>query len=142
MFTAILFDVFSGSDIGIDIRYRTDGSVFNLGRLQAKTDIVNEFLLADDCEMNTTTKANMQNSVDKFSMACDNFSLTISVKKTEVMYQPEPGKPYVEPNITIKRQRLKKFTYLDCSLSKSIVMDNEVNTRLAKASAAFDRLNV
>ena len=60
------------------------------------------------------------------------------------MYQPAPRKPYVKPNITIKGQQLKvveKFTYLSSTLSKSIVMDDKVNTRLAKASAAFGQLN-
>ena len=60
------------------------------------------------------------------------------------MHQPVPGKLYAEPNITIKGQRLKvgeKFTYLGSTLSKSIVMDDEVNTRLTKARAAFGRLN-
>ena len=63
MFSAMLFDAFSGSDTGIDILYCTDGSIFNLRRLQAKTKvkahIVNEFLFADDCALNATTKANM-----------------------------------------------------------------------------------
>ena len=65
-------------------------------------------------------------------------------KKTEVMHQSAPGKPYFEPNITINRQQLKgveKFTYIGSTLSKSIVMDDEVNTWFAKASAAFGRLN-
>ena len=73
-------------------------------------------------------------------MACDSFG----TKNTEIMYQPAPGKPYFEPNITIKGQRLswvEKFTYLGSTLSKSIVMDDEVNTRFTKASAAFGRLN-
>ena len=77
-------------------------------------------------------------------MAWDNFGLTVSTKKTEVMHQLTPGKSYVEPNITIKEQRLEvveNFTYLGSTLSKSIVMDDEENTRLAKASAAFDRPN-
>ena len=132
------FESFSGSDIGIDIRYCTDGSVFNLRNLQTKTkvktDIVNEFLFADDFAQNATNKANMQNDVDKFSVACDNFGLTISTKKRQVMHQPPPGKLYVEPNITIKGQQLKvveKFTYLSSILSKYIVMDDKVNTRLA-----------
>ena len=64
MFSAILFDAFSSLDNGIDIRYCADGSVFNFRRLQAKTkvktDIVNEFLLADDNALNATTKPNMQ----------------------------------------------------------------------------------
>ena len=64
MFSAMLFDAFNGSDSGIDIRYRTDGSVFNLKRLQVmnklKTDIVNELLFANDCALDATTKANLK----------------------------------------------------------------------------------
>ena len=137
MFSEMKID---GSDIGIDLQYRTDGFVFDLRRLQAKTKvkthIVYEFLFAADCALNATTKINMQNS--------DNFGQTINIKKTEVMHQPAPGKPYVEPNITIKRQRLKvveKFTNIDSTLSEPILMDDEVNTRLTKASAVFGRLN-
>ena len=76
-------------------------------------------------------------------MACDNFGLTISTKKTEVVYQPAPGKPYVEPNITIKRQLkvVQKFTSFGGTVSKSIVMDDEVNTRLAKVITDFGWLN-
>ena len=60
------------------------------------------------------------------------------------MHHTAPGKPYVEPNIIIKGQRLKvveNSTYLGITPSKSIVIDNEVNTWLTKASADFDRLN-
>ena len=145
MFSVMLFDAFSSSDNGIDIWYLTEVSAFKLRRLQAKTkvktDIVKKFQFADDCALNATTKAIMQNSVDKFSVVCDNFGLTISTKKTEVMHQPVPGKPYIEPNIAIKRQQLivvEKFTYLGSTLS--IIMDDEVNTRLSKGSAAFGRL--
>ena len=144
----MLFDAFRGLDNGIGIRYRTDGSVFKLRRLQAKitvkTDVVNKFLFADNCVLNVTAKANMQNSVDKFSVASDHFGLTISTKMTKVIHQPTPGKQYVEPKSTIKGQRLKvveKFTFLGSTFSKSLVMDDEVNTRLAKVSAVFGRLN-
>ena len=143
----MLFDTFIGSDNAIDIRYRTDGSAFNLRRFQVKikvkTDMINLFLFADDCTLKATTKSNKWNSVDKFSMACDNFGLTFSTKKTVVMHQQAPGKPYVEP-ITIKGQRLKvveKFTSLGSTVSTSIVMNEKVNTRLAKASADFVQLN-
>ena len=137
MFSVMLFDAFSGLDNGSDIWYHTDGSVFNLIRLQAKTkvktDIVYVLLFTDDYALNATTKARMQNSVDKFLMACDNFGLTITTKKTEVMHQLTPRKSYVDPIIAIKGQRLKvveKFTYLGSTLSKSIVMDDKVNTIL------------
>ena len=148
MFSAMLSDAFSGSETGINIRYRTNGSIFNLRRLHAKTkvknDTINELLFADDCALNATSQADMQRNMDKFSVACDNFGLTISTNKTMVMHQPAPGKPYVEPNITVKGKQLNavdKFTYLGSTLSRSVVMDDEVNTRLAKASAAFGRLS-
>ena len=86
----------------------------------------------------------MRNNVDKFSVASDNFGWTTTLKKTEVIHEPMPRKPFVEPNITIKRQWLKvleKFLYLSIALSKSIVVDDEVNTRLTKASAAFGRID-
>ena len=75
----------------------------------------NDLLFADDCALNATSEPDMQCSVDTFSEACDNFGLTISTKKTEVMHQPAPGKTYVEPNITINGQSLNavdKFKYL------------------------------
>ena len=147
MFSAMLSDAFRDKDMGISIRYRMDGSVFNLRRLQAKTkvseDSINDLLFADDCALNATSEANMQQSADIFSEACSNFGLTISTKKTEVMHQPAPGKQYIEPNININGQRLNvvdKFTYLGSTLSRNVVIDDEINTRLAKASAAFGRL--
>ena len=64
-------------------------------------------------------------------------------KLTEVVYQPAPGKPHKEPTITVKGQRLQvvdKFTYLGSTLSRVMHTDDEVNARIAKASAAFCRL--
>ena len=64
-------------------------------------------------------------------------------KRLEVVYQPAPGKPYKEPTITVKGQRLQvvdKFTYLGSTLSRVVHIDDEVNARIAKARAAFGRL--
>ena len=148
MFSAMLTDAFRDTDVGISIKYHTDGSVFNLRRLQAKTkvisDTINDFLFADDCTLSAASEADMQHSIEKFAKACNNFGLTISTKKTGVMHQPAPGKTYTEPNITINRQWLNvvdKFTYLGSTLSRNVVIDDEVNARLAKASAAFGRLH-
>ena len=69
--------------------------------------------------------------------------LTISTKKTEAVHQPSPGKPYNEPIITVNGQNLKvvdKFTYLGSTLSGAVYIDDEVTSRIAKASVAFGRL--
>ena len=77
------------------------------------------------------------------SKACDNLQLTISTKKTEVVHQPAPGKPYSEPTITVNGQKLQvvdKFIYLGSTLSRAVHIDDEVTARTAKASVAFARL--
>ena len=99
------------------------------------TDTINDLLFADDCALNAAFEADMQHSIDTFSDTCNNIGLTISTRKTEVMHQPAPGKAYVELNV------VEKFTYLDSTLSRTVVIDDKVNTRLAKASEAFGRLH-
>ena len=143
----MLMDAFQDSDTGFPIRYRFDGNIFNLRRLQAKTkvqtDVLDELLYADDMDKNASTEAKMQRAMDQVSQSCDNYDLTISTKKTEVVHQPAPGKPYNEPTITVNGQKLKvvdKFTYLGSTLSRAVHIDDEITARIAKASVAFGRL--
>ena len=85
----------------------------------------------------------MQTVVDRGSDSCDSYDLTIRITKTEMVYQPAPVQPYKEPTITVKGQQLQvvdKFTYLGSTLSRVVHIDNEVNARIVKASAAFGRL--
>ena len=147
MFSAMLTDAFQDVDAGFPIRYRFDGKLLNLRRLQAKskvqTDVVDKLLYADDLAENAKSEEKMQGAVDRMSKACDNFHLTISTKKTEVVHQPAPGKPYSEPTITVNGQKLQvvdKFTYLGSTLSRAVHIDDEVTARTAKASVAFGRL--
>ena len=124
VFFAMLFDAFSGSDIGINIQYRTDGSAFKLRSLQAKIKVKTvKFLFTDDCALPKPT--------------------------CKTVWQVLSGLWQLWPNHQHKKRRQKwctsqqlkvveKFTYLS---TLSIVMDDEVNTRLTKASAAFGWLN-
>ena len=52
MFSAMLTDAFQDVNAGFPIRYRFDGKLLNLRRLQAKskvqTDVVDKLLYADD----------------------------------------------------------------------------------------------
>ena len=107
MFSAMLTDAFQDGDNGIP-RYRFDGKLFNLRRLQAKskvqTEVLDEFLFADDMAKGAPTEEKMQKGVDQVSDSCDSYDLTISIKKTEVVYQPAPGKPYKGPTTASGRQ--------------------------------------
>ena len=71
MFYAILMDALRGSDTGFPMRYRFDGNLFNLTRLQAKTkvqtDLLDELLFANDMDKNASSEANMQRAMDQVS---------------------------------------------------------------------------
>ena len=106
------------------------------------SEIIKDFLFADDCALNAGSEDDMQESVDKFSTACSNFGLTISIKKTEVLYQPAPGQIVSEPNITVHSNRLNKDSRtLAAHFLRMPLIDNEVDLRIARASASFGRLS-
>ena len=148
VFSAMLVDAFRDhEDEGFPLRYRTDGELFKPSRLKSVRKshftVIRDLLFADDCALNAKTQDQMQHQLDLFSQSCDNFGLTISIKKTEVLFQPAPGKPYIEPDIKIKGETLKavdRFTYLGSTLSQKANIDIEINSRVAKASASFGRL--
>ncbi len=147
MFSAMLTDAFHDNEIGVGIRYRTNGKLFNLRRLRAKTKVqeatARDFLFTDDCALNASTQSDMQRSMDQFSKACDDFGLTISTKKTEVLFQQAPATPYTKPTIIVNGEKLKvadKFVYLGSTLSRHVSIDEEVNYRISRASSAFGRL--
>ena len=75
MFSAMLTDAFQEGDNGIPIRYRFDGKLFNLRRLQAKCKVrialLDEFLFADDMAKGAPTEEKMQIVMDQVSDSCD-----------------------------------------------------------------------
>ena len=148
MFSGMLKNAFPDDEDSIPIKWRTDGGgLFKLSRLSAKKRVhhghVRDLLFADDCALNARSEEAMQRSMDKLSAACEAFGLTISIKKTEVLHQPAPKTNPEKPTITVKGQCLQtveSFTYLGSTLSSNVVIDKEVESRIAKASAAFGRL--
>ena len=65
--------------------------------MQAKsnvqTEVLDEFLFTDDMAKGAPTEEKVQKGVDQVSDSCDSYDLIISIKNTEVVYQPAPGKP-------------------------------------------------
>ena len=87
-FAALLRHAFQDTQDGIYIRTRQDGSLYNLARLKAKTRttevLIQELLYADDAAIVAHDNETLQQMMNKLSEACKLFSLTISVKKTEI----------------------------------------------------------
>ena len=146
-FTCVLKHATKDLDRGIYVRYRTDGSLFDLRRLNAKTktsiQLVLEALFADDCALMAHNSNDLQHVVDRFAEASNLFGLTISLGKTEVLFQPHPTSQAPEPAIEIDGTPLKcvdEFKYLGSTISKDGALDKEINSRICKASQALGRL--
>ena len=84
----------------------------------------------------------LQHTVDRFSDAAKNLGLTISLKKTEVLYQPPPRVAYSPPHISIDGTNLnavEHFTYPGSDISNDLTVSKDLNNRLSKASSSFGR---
>ena len=101
---------------GIYIRFRTDGSLFNLRRLLARTktieELITELLFADDCALLANTEEALQHIVNCISDAAKNFGLTISLKETGLLYQIPPRLAYNPPHINIDGTNLNAVEHL------------------------------
>ena len=133
---------------GIYIRFRTDGSLFNFRRLLARKktieELITELLFADDCAPLAHTEEASQHIVNRFSDAAKNFGLTISLKKTEVLYQPAPHVAYSPPHISIDGTNLttvEQFMYLRSVISSDATVSKDLDNCLSKAGSFFGRLS-
>ena len=123
-FAVTLSYTFQDCDIGVVICFRTTVKIFNLTRSNAKSktfqNVVWELLYPDDADFIAHTEEDMQAIMDLFCKACTAFGLTISLKKTKVMFTPPLCHPYAESNIFIEGTGLDvvdSFVYLGSTLS-------------------------
>lgn len=143
-FALLLKYAFGQHTEGIYLHSRSDGKLFNPSRLKAKTKVrqvpIRDMLFADDAAIATHTEDELQYLMDQFSKACDDFGLTISVKKTQILHQGTE----TNPNITLNNDTLvnvDKFTYLGSTVTCNLSLDVEINQRIAKAATTLGRLS-
>ncbi|XP_066282992.1 uncharacterized protein [Branchiostoma lanceolatum] len=142
-FALLLKQAFGTATEGIYLRTRSDGRLFNLNRLKAKTKVrealSRDLLFADDAGLAAHTEQGLQSLMDRFSRACNDFGLIISLKKTEVLGQDVEA----PPAITIGDYELKAvnhFTYLGSTASNNLSLDKEIDKRIGKAATTLARL--
>ena len=134
---------------GVTIRYRYDGSIFNLRRLNAVTKVqkvvANDLQYADDCKLVAHRAPDLQASLDLFNSAYKLLGLTTNKSKTKVMIQPAPGQPPPVVSFHLDGVRLecvKHFPYLGSTLNNRGNIDDEISHRQGSACAAFANLRV
>ena len=97
-------------------------------------------LFADDCALLTHMEEALQHIVNHFSDAAKNFGLTISLKKTEVLYQPPPCEAYCPPHSSIDGTNLnavEHFTHLGSVISNDAPVSKDLDNRVSKVSSSF-----
>ena len=101
-----------------------------------------ELLFADDSALVAHSAEEMQNIVNAFSNASNKFGLKINIKKTEMLYQPNCTSTR-EEDIMVDGNKLNsvlEFNYLGSTISSDGCIGDEIQRRLAKASASFGQL--
>ena len=143
--SAMLDEAFGdmGGGGGVYIQSRQSADLFNVAHFIAKTKItrilIRELLFADDSALVAHSAEEMQKIVDAFSDASKKFGLKINFKKTEVLYQPN-SKQKPKEDIIVDGNKLNsvlEFTYFGSTMSSNGCIDDEIQRRMAKASASF-----
>ena len=142
-FALLLKHVFKRSTYGVCLHSRSDGCLFNISRLHAKTKTrtvtIRDLLFADNAAMESHQQDGLQRLMDKFSDACDLFGLTISQKKTQVMVQATPAPPC----ITVSGEELEivhQFQYLGSTTTDTLSLDIELSKYIDKSLTTVSKL--
>ncbi|XP_064423488.1 uncharacterized protein LOC135360406 [Latimeria chalumnae] len=143
IFSVLLNCAFKDMEGGVYLHTRSDGKLFNLLRLKAKTKVrkvlIRELLLADDAALIAHDEDLLQELMDRLSRACQAFALTIGIKKTVVLGQGVSQ----DPSITLNENQLEvvqKFSYLGSTVTTNFSLDEELNIRIGKPATTLSRL--
>uniref|UniRef100_A0A803TLC0 C2H2-type domain-containing protein n=1 Tax=Anolis carolinensis TaxID=28377 RepID=A0A803TLC0_ANOCA len=145
IFIAMILHLVDGKlPTGVEIIYRTDGKLFNLSRLKAKTKVtttsVIELQYADDNIVCAHSEEDLQAILNTFAEAYEKLGLSLNIEKTKVLFQQAPANPSAMPGIQLNGVTLENvdhFRYLGSHLSTKVNIDTEIQHRLSSASAAF-----
>ncbi|KAK2157734.1 hypothetical protein NP493_1856g00014 [Ridgeia piscesae] len=110
---------------GVYIQSKQNADLFNVAHFRAKTKrtqiLMRELLFADDGALVAHSAEEMQKIVDAFSNASKKFGLKITIKKTEMLYQPNYTRTR-EEDIMVDGNKLNsvlEFTYLGSIISSN-----------------------
>ena len=141
-FGLLLKHAFDTTTEGIYLRTRSDGRLFNLARLRAKTKVrevlIRDMLFADDAAVATHTQKELQSLMDCFSQACKDFEMTISLKKTNVMGQDTEALPVITID-NYELDALCQFTYFGSTITDNLSLEAEIDKRIGKAASTLAR---
>ena len=102
---------------------------------------ISRLLFADDLVMLSFTEPGLQPALNSFAYACDTAGMKIRTAKTEVGHlSRNPDQCVLQVNeVTLKQ--VEKFEYLGVAFTRNGRQDEELDTRIGKASAIMRALH-
>ena len=100
--------------------------------------MIRDMLFADEAAIVTHTVEELEH-LERLSVACKEFGLTISLTKTKILSQ------YSSENHSIRIDNyglgvVEDFPYLGSNISESLSLDSEINKRISKAAGTLSKL--
>ena len=142
-FSLVLSHAFRTSEDDIYIHTRSDGRLFNLDWLKARSKIrkilIRELLFADDAALTSHPAESLQRIIVRLADACKEFGLTISIKKTNIMGQDVRNAQSINI-IEYILEDVQDFTYLGSTITSNLSTDVEINKCISNASSAMSTL--
>ena len=102
---------------------------------------INRLLFADDLVLLSSTESGLQRALNSFADTCDITGMKISTAKTEILHlSRNPGQCVLQVNGATLKQ-VEKFKYLGVVFTSDGRQDEELDTRIGKASAVMRALH-
>ena len=96
-------------------------------------------LFADDAAVVTHIQKELKSLMDRFSQACKDFGLTISLNKTNVLGQDTEAPPVITID-DYELDAVSQFTYLGSTITDNLSLHAEIDKRIGKAASTLARL--
>ena len=102
---------------------------------------ISRLLFADDLVLLSSTESGLQRALNSFADACNTAGMKISTAKTEVLHlSTNPDQCVLQVNGATLKQ-VEKFKYLGVAFTSDGRQDEELDTRIGKASAVMRALH-
>ena len=102
---------------------------------------ISRLLFADDLVLLSSTESGLQRALNSFAHACNTAGMKISTAKTEVLHlSRNPDQCVLQVNGATLKQ-VEKFKYLGVAFTSDGRQDEELDTRIGKASAVMRALH-
>ena len=102
---------------------------------------ISRLLFADDLVLLSSTESGLQLALNNFADACNTAGMKMSTAKTEVLhFSRNPDQCVLQVNGATLKQ-VEKFKYLGVAFTSDGRQDEELDTRIGKASAVMRALN-